>query len=71
MFIQHKSGIFHPVSTHRQCYPKVFVSNTVPEYQNCLITYLRAWNLDKYSKVTISFFSNVVHSLPTRSNLIT
>nr|DAV35189.1 MAG TPA: hypothetical protein [Caudoviricetes sp.] len=32
---------------------KVFVSNTVPEYQNCLITYLRATNLDKYPQVTI------------------
>ena len=43
---------------------KVFTSSTVPEYQDCLTTCLRAWDLDKHPKVTISFSDNVVHRLP-------
>ena len=43
---------------------KVFTSSTVPEYQDCLTTCLRAWDLDKHPKVTISFSDNVVHRPP-------
>lgn len=58
-----------PVSQDFSCkYPspmlsKVFTSSTVPEYQNCLTTCLRAEGLDKYPQVTISFSDNVVRRL--------
>lgn len=54
MFIQHKSGQ-NPVSTHRQCYKRFYIMATLFRqiHYSCLITILRARNLDKHSLVTI------------------
>ena len=49
-----KSAIFQPWCAHRQCYREVlYVSNTVPTSQDCLITDLRARGLSKHPRVTI------------------
>ena len=43
---------------------EVFASSTVPEYQDCLTTCLRAEGLDVHPQVTMSFSDNVVRRLP-------
>lgn len=52
---------FRPYGTHPQCYLKVFVCNTAPFPQSCLITHRRAADLGKRPPVPIhTFLSNVV-----------
>ena len=49
-----------PLNAHRQCYGEVlYISNTIPTSQNCLITNLRARGLNKHPLGNCIFSPNV------------